>query len=996
MRKTIPWPVFVSCLLVVVAAACGGGSASPGDSTAPSPGPSSGSADEASSSAAQQSKPKRSAGPSGAWAPLPELPETEQEQAPEREPPSIESVADARKALARGFYEATEKALEELTGGDEAGRARLVLGRLKLQTGRYAEAVSAAKKAAQQQELRTRAGTLEGEALRAQGKLDRAKQAFEQVVDDDGAHRARVMLGRLLAQRGQRSKAEQMFYRLIRAYNDETIDMDDGEGLAYVAMAARGLRAYKDANDAFRQSTRADEDRVETQLEWARMFMEKYDTGHAEESVRHALERNPNHPEAHALLARIRIDQAFDFQAASKLLEQALQVNPNLVMAHVTRAGMALRDRDIEAADGHLDRALSIDPADLEARSVRAAVRYMEGDEKGFKKAKRSVLDRNDKYSEMFTIIGEYADWEHRYPDMIEMGRKAIQIDPTDARARAMLGMNLLRMGEEEKGLEQLRKAWQRDRYNVRVYNTLNLYDDVIPEHYEDFEEGPFEFRMHKKERPLLERYVPRTLRRAYRDMKKRYGYTPEGPVRFELFANQQHFATRTTGLPRLGVQGVCFGKVVTALSPGGGPFNWGQITWHELAHVFHIQMSENRVPRWFTEGLAEYEASIARPEWERHLDHVLQDAIEDGDLPKLALLNRAFTHAKSPQDMMTAYYAASQVVMYIVERFGFDPVVEMLKLWKKDLPTPKVVRRALGVDIDQLDRDFRAHTRERLAERGGNFEVDFAQYTDLQALRDEAKKSPNDPDARAAFAAGLLIAGKGKQAQATAQNVVDNAPKHPLANFLLGRIALAKKAPDQARKHFRRILEAGKDGYELRLMLARVALGQKDADAARKSLRAATKLDAQRAEAWQGLAMLEGKTGHTERQIEALHHLVRLDAHDRKAIRTLLGLLTKREQWREVVEVGEMALFGDPLNPATHRRLGEGYLHTDKPDKALYEFDSALRAGPKEKGPIHVARARALKALGRGEQAAEAGQKAIEADPEMRPRVREVLGELP
>ncbi|HBQ12735.1 MAG TPA: hypothetical protein DEF51_16880, partial [Myxococcales bacterium] len=111
--------------------------------------------------------------------------------------------------------------------------------------------------------------------------------------------------------------------------------------------------------------------------------------------------------------------------------------------------------------------------------------------------------------------------------------------------------------------------------------------------------------------------------------MRRRYGFTPTTPVHVEMFSDNQHFSVRTSGLPNMGVQGVCFGQVVTALSPRAGPFNWAQITTHELAHVFHIQLSRNRVPRWFTEGLAEYETIIARPEWQREQDHRLWLALQ-------------------------------------------------------------------------------------------------------------------------------------------------------------------------------------------------------------------------------------------------------------------------------------------------------------------------------------------------------------------------------
>ncbi|MFO0653415.1 MAG: hypothetical protein U0326_44755 [Polyangiales bacterium] len=85
--------------------------------------------------------------------------------------------------------------------------------------------------------------------------------------------------------------------------------------------------------------------------------------------------------------------------------------------------------------------------------------------------------------------------------------------------------------------------------------------------------------------------------------MVRRYGFTPEGPLSIELYADDEHFSVRTSGLPEIGVQGVCFGRVVTAISPRGGPFNWAQILWHELAHASSRSSSRSRVPRWFTEG---------------------------------------------------------------------------------------------------------------------------------------------------------------------------------------------------------------------------------------------------------------------------------------------------------------------------------------------------------------------------------------------------------
>ena len=83
----------------------------------------------------------------------------------------------------------------------------------------------------------------------------------------------------------------------------------------------------------------------------------------------------------------------------------------------------------------------------------------------------------------------------------------------------------------------------------------------------------------------------------------------------------------RTVGLPGLEALGVTFGKVVTGMSPLGGRFNWGLMLWHEVAHIFSIQLSRARVPRWFTEGISEYETSRVDPSWVRRARRALSRA---------------------------------------------------------------------------------------------------------------------------------------------------------------------------------------------------------------------------------------------------------------------------------------------------------------------------------------------------------------------------------
>jgi tetratricopeptide (TPR) repeat protein len=900
-------------------------------------------------------------------------------------------LADADRALAAGRYAEAEAAYRALAEGGD-GRARLGLGRVQLATGRYAEAAATAARVTGRRKLAAAAHTLRGEALSRQGKLDAAEAAFRRALRDPRALRARVLLGRLLVDRGRADAARPLLLELIEVYNDDELGPEPAATLAYVAMAARTLGSAHDANDAFREAALADRSRVETQLQWARLFLDKYDQRHAAESVQEALEHNPRSPEAHVLAARLVLLRSFDFPEADGHLKQALEVNPNLVSAHVTRATMALRNMDIEAADGHLKRALTINPRDLEALSVRAAARFLDDDERGFARAKREVLTLNPRFSRMYSIIAEYAEWEHRYDELIEMARAALEIDPDDALAHATLGHNLLRTGQEEAGLRALNEAWARDHFNVHVYNTLNLYDEVISKDYVRHEVPPFRIRMLRDERPVLDPYLAPMLRRAYEDMVRRYRFTPQGPLDVELYADRQHFSVRTTGLPNVGVQGVCFGKVITALSPRGGQYNWGQITWHELAHVFHLQLSKNHVPRWFTEGLAEYETIIARPEWRREEDPQLWEALREDRVPRLRDMNRAFTGARSPQALMTAYYAASQAVVYIVERFGFEKVRPMLVAWGQGKRTAAVVEEVLGLSIDALDRDFRAHLKERLARYDAQFHVDWPALRDLEAARAAAAARPDDVDAQAALAMSLVAHDEYLEAKKVGGRVLKADADNALAHFALTRVALEENEPQRAARCLQAIIDGGQDGYILRVLLSRAALARGKPREALEQAEAAARLDPDQMEAYRVMLDVGEKLEDDRVARRALTELARLDQHDRLVHFALLTMLNKQKDWDALVAAGETALYVDPENSQVHRLLGEAYLRKGRPSEALTELDQALRMKHPRSGRVQLLRAEAFMALGQRKRAAEAARKAKKADAKLSQEAERVL----
>src|SRR5205807_2477663 len=137
-----------------------------------------------------------------------------------------------------------------------------------------------------------------------------------------------------------------------------------------------------------------------------------------------------------------------------------------------------------------------------------------------------------------FHGVAEFLVKEHRYVEANQLEQEALKIEPKSWVALAALGSNWLRLGDDDKGLAALREAWKRDPYNVRTYNLLNLFEDVIPKEYVLVDGTPFRFRVTRKEKPLILHYIKPLVEREYAELVKRYGFTPEGPLTIELFAN--------------------------------------------------------------------------------------------------------------------------------------------------------------------------------------------------------------------------------------------------------------------------------------------------------------------------------------------------------------------------------------------------------------------------------------------------------------------------
>jgi Tfp pilus assembly protein PilF len=890
-------------------------------------------------------------------------------------------LARALERLELSAYDEAEADFRALLTTSEAAQARLGLAQVLLTRGRAPEAASTLSPLLSEPKWAGSAGYWVARAQRSLGDLAGAERTLRERLAEQSSYELQLELGSLLLQLGRRADAEPVLMAIVEAYNQDRIADSDARNLSRVGRAAQLLRSPRDANDAYEAAERALPGDTETLLFRAELFLATYDPGHAEEVLHEVLAKAPAQPDALVLLARVKLAQALDFDEAERLARLALRVNPKLGAAYSILVGISLRDNDLDRAAQLLDEGLSAQPGNLELLSLRVAERFLADDPQGWAAAKQAVFALNPQYSQLYSIVAEYADWEHRYDEIVRMMKDAVALDSEDGVAYAELGLNLIRAGDDSGGVAALRRAFAIDPYNVRVFNTLNLYEKTIANEYVTVLHPPFRIRYRKDERAILERYVPALLDEAWRKMTQSYGFTPETPIGVELYAERQNFGIRTGGLPETAIQGVCFGRTLAAMSPKHESFNLGMTLWHELSHVFHIQLSKSRVPRWFTEGLAEYETIIERPEWAREQDPDLYQALRDGRLPAVLNMTRAFTRAEELNDVATAYYASSQILSLWASRYGKPKLTEMLRQWGASKRTPDVLRDVLGKAPEDLDREFRAWAEQRLARYRTQF-VPSTRGGSLASAEAAVAREQNSASAHTRLTLALLRRGEGARAKTELARALALDPKFDDARFLDAQLS-APEDPVRTVKTLQQLSADGRDGYAVEMLLAQT-LGSNDEAGAKVALEKAASFDPSQASPHYALADLAEKNGDLPAELAALRALATLEQHEPKVYQRLLGRLNESALFEESVKVGEAALYADVSGLTTHLLFAEALLGAGKRERALFELESAtLCEGPaQDLAEAHARLAELNQRLGKHQRAAQEFAAARNLDP--------------
>ncbi len=794
-------------------------------------------------------------------------------------------IDKAREQYRTGQYaECFKTATQAIEDGAFSLEWRMLSIRSQMALGKYEEAAKEAEAIRPNYRYSIRTLWLAYEAFLSAGQTDAARGVLREIYQSAGGrrvgyvtHREMVDLGRaaLLLGADPRQVLDQFYNRVL------TSDPNC-------------MEAYLAAGD---------------------LAISKRDYELAAEHYRAGLERFPGEADLHVGLAKAFYNG--DRRVMLESLAEAVEINPNHAEALVLLAEHQIDCEDYKSASQILDKALDVNPWHPRVWAYEAAVAELENDPNTAEKWRGKALKFWTTNPEVDYVIGRKLSQNYRFADGAKYQRQALSNDPNHLPAKLQLAEDLLRLGDEDEGWKLADEVHEKDGYNVAAYNLANLKDNMS--RFATLEKDGLVVRMDKKEAQVYGDRVLRLLSQAKKELCEKYGHELTEPVTVELFANQQDFAIRTFGMPGGdGFLGVCFGNVITANSPKAEqPSNWESMLWHEFGHVVTLNMTNNRMPRWLSEGISVYEERQRSSACGQRMTPEYRATILEGGLTPVSNLSAAFMSPPTPEHLQLAYYESSLVVEFIVERFGMDSLLAILADLAKGGHINEAIARHTA-PISDVEDQFGAFARERAEALAPGMDWELPEGK-LAVIAREGGQSTSS----------RYYQRNNRQGQAesvAADAIADWLKEHPNSYWGLraqAQMLLAAEKWEQAKAPLDKLIELYPG-------------------------------DASEENAYIGLAAAHRKLGETDKEAEVLGKLAAVSSEAAPVYVRLMEIAAEKEDWATVAENAQKYLAVYPMLAKTHRMLGRASEALEREGEAVEAYECLLVLDPADPVDVH------------------------------------------
>lgn len=819
------------------------------------------------------------------------------------------------------------------------------------------------------------------------GDRDKAEELVRSILDRDSDHIAALWIqAELHRTAGRRDEAAAICERLVKTYNQSKIE--DAETLRWIGLAAARNAMWNSVNEQFRFLTTAfypdllalEADFWQANYDAGCLLLGKYNQADATKQFRAALEINPFAADAHVALAHLSLLQR-KVEEAETSVARALEINPNHLGAVQAKADIAWLDSQFAVATDLLrNEALPRNPVSEKtlgrlaaAEIVREGAHWREPGSQT-KTILGQVLERNPRADDFYLAAADWLQVHHRKQEAAELLAVALEASPEEPRLAAVLGQIKMQMGHETEARELFRSAFDRDPFNVRTSNMLEMLD--VLDGLKTDEVGGCLLRYEDRRDGLLAAYAGEFLANDYPQLCKLFGYTPAEPPLVEILnesqgvSGAQWFGTRMTGLPYVGTVAASTGDIVVMVSPNdptiGRKYNWAETLRHEMVHVVTLQQTGYRIPHWYTEGLAVWCEGKPRPQaWNPLL--VRREAADT--LLDLSTIDFGFTRPESNEDRALAYCQAELYVEYMLKGRTEQVLRDLLKAYAEGLATPEAIRRVFGTTQEAFERDYRAYVGEVAGAMSDLLpETDRSFEELLAASRDE----PDNADVAAHLGHAYLQRGALREALASARRALELSPRHPRATYVSARLQIRAGRPEMAAALLEDCLDENSPDLKVVNLLAGLRLKARDYSEAERLYRLGMQQNPHNPAWLQLLLRVYEWQGDSEMATRTMGHQAEMDPNDVATRKKLVLLALESGDYEGAIKWANQAIQVDVNDAELHKAFAEALIGRHNRKMALRELEAAVRLEP-ENPDYRLALAETLLALARKEEAREA-----------------------
>ncbi|MBM3993290.1 MAG: tetratricopeptide repeat protein [Planctomycetes bacterium] len=834
-----------------------------------------------------------------------------------------DKLKQARLEWLEGNY-AEARALYEGLAKDAANRlpATLGLSRALESQGEYDKAQSAVTNLLKDQPTNPALLARLGELHYLRGRFEEAEKNAEAAIKENADQfLAHWVLAQVHRDRGDLDKADTEFLWFVRASN--RLNITDPDDLRLTGLAGLERARYRHLSaefqtvidNYFRAASSADKMYWPGEYEAGRLFMEKHNKPAAFKAFEKAMTINPR--AAEVLVCKGQMAAAgMEFKDVERYAEQALKVNPRYLPALCLKADLHWFSGEIDTVLKTLEKARDVNPRDEAALARLAACYFMLEKKDDFQSLVKTAQKNNPKCYTFLTDLAHLLEQRKLHEQAEKYYMQAIEMQPKLPEAQTGLGMLYMRMAKEEEAKATLEKAFDADKFNVRVFNSLKVLDHL--ETYESLKTEHFIIRYDKKNDTVLANFMAVYLENTYKELADQFDYRPKGPFQIQVFMKHEMFSGRVVAVPDLHTIGACTGPLVAMVSPRDTskvitkPFNWNRVIRHELVHVFNLEQTKGKVPHWFTEGLAvRYEGPNIPPTWHA----LLADKVANNDLLNLDNILLGFIRPRSPLQWQQAYLQSLLYVEYLTKTHGEKSIGKMLAAFQDGLDTGPALEKAVGVKKDAFEKGYRAFLAERVKNNPAGA---LPKEMTLKQLREAHAKNPADPEIGAMLAEKNYFIGKKKDAKEIVNKILDDMPRHPGAAYVKALLYLDDKNPSRAISLLES-LEDLKDTKPLKLLI-KLQVDTMKHEQAITTCEKARKIDPHDPTLVGTLAKLYSKTGQKDKLIEIAEEVTRMDTDDLGSRRTLAKHYFDLGKHEEAARFARMGLEIDVLDGECQR----------------------------------------------------------------------------